>query len=324
VQDRSAAGTLATYSTQVDASTLPPAVVAKAKLNLLDCLAACVTAEMGLRSEPTRNAISLASNTAGGLNAWAQAGTEDLVFHSGYAARNGVLASMLAQRGVVGPEYIFEGKAGLLEAFDARDGAAALVAHLGERYEILSIVHKPAPACIFAQGPSQVAQALVATERFDPASIESVDVHVSRPAALYPGCDNQGPMERKAAAQMSIQFCVASILATGAIRDANWANYRDGVTNALAARCRVIADEALTEMFPAKNGTRIAVRLRDGRAVTSGQDDFRSMTDAEIIDRFLHYADDALGRANAEAIVELILRLETVNDLGPLFQLLRH
>ena len=95
------------------------------------------------------------------------------------------------------------------------------------------------------------------------------------------------------------------------------------MTNALAARCRVIADEALTEMFPARKGTRIVVRLRDGRTVTSGQDDFRSMTEEEIVDRFLQYAGDALGRTNAEAIVGAILRLETVNDLGPLWHLLR-
>lgn len=246
---------------------------------------------LGLDPTRTANAIALAANGAAGLNQWAIAGTNESFYHSGGAARAGIIAARLAQAGVPAARGSLDGPAGLLAAMGRRDHAGALLDGLATRHRIIEVTFKPAPACIFAQGPSQVAAALAA-RRIQPADkIRGVEVRVTEAAARYPGCDFAGPFERKVSAQLSIQFCVASILSVGEIRDATWDDHRNPEFAALARRTRLVADAELDAAYPARNGTRIAVVYEDGRRVEAGQAAFDGMTQEAIETRFLAAAE---------------------------------
>jgi 2-methylcitrate dehydratase PrpD len=278
---------------------------------------------LGLDEPATANAVALACNAAGGLNAWAHAGTNEHVFHSAQAARNGIMAAWLAQCGVVASQLTIEGPAGLLDAFGVHQRKASLTAGLGREYAMLSIVHKPAPTCIFAQGPSQVAAKLAARTGIDPSMIESIEVRVTNAAAEYPGCDFRGPITTKPAGQMSIQFSVASILMTGGIHDANWDRYNDSEVNRLAAMSTVIVDATLDEAYPSKNGTKLDVRLRDGSVLHEAQDNFRSMTSDEVIGRFLLNGEAVMGNARTCDVLNLIQEFDRHGDVIALAKLLR-
>ncbi|MBV9562082.1 MAG: MmgE/PrpD family protein, partial [Bradyrhizobium sp.] len=96
-----------------------------------------------------------------GLNEWTNAETSEIAFHSGFAARNGVDCALLGELGARAAPSVLEGKAGFLAGFGAHERANRLTDNLRDNYRILEIVHKPAPACIFVQSPTQVALSLV-------------------------------------------------------------------------------------------------------------------------------------------------------------------
>ena len=68
---------------------------------------------LGLDASATRNALSIAANAAGGLNAWACSGTSEHVLHSAAAARAGVESALLARSGLTAASSVFDGSAGL-------------------------------------------------------------------------------------------------------------------------------------------------------------------------------------------------------------------
>ncbi|MBI3708424.1 MAG: MmgE/PrpD family protein [Proteobacteria bacterium] len=278
---------------------------------------------LGLAPAQMVAAVSLATQTAAGLNEWAHAGTGEHPFHAGFAARNAVASVLLAQAGVTAAPTILDGQSGLLAGFGARQRAHELTRALGQEFELLSIVHKPAPACFFVQTPCQLAQEVVRRGPIDPDSIASVEIRTTEAAARYPGCDNKGPIDAHQSAIMSIQFSVASVLAARGIFESNWKNFGDPTVNALAARCEVVADERLSTAFPARQGASIRIVSRGGGNVEVAQEDFRSMSRDEVVARFLAFAEPRLGISRAAQVVACIERLELLDDVGALTGLLR-
>ena len=71
----------------------------------------------GLDADGAANAIAMASSFSGGLNQTWIDGSSEYRFELGMAARNGVLASQLAEAGFRGAEHWYEGDAGFARAF---------------------------------------------------------------------------------------------------------------------------------------------------------------------------------------------------------------
>src|SRR6267378_334544 len=99
--------------------------------------AACASL-LRLSAGETANAFGIAGSLAGGLLAFAKAGSGGMVkrLHLGRAAESVVLAVRLANRGYEGPRNVIEGRYGVLEAFCEEHDAALLTQGLGKVYEI--------------------------------------------------------------------------------------------------------------------------------------------------------------------------------------------
>lgn len=278
---------------------------------------------LSLDSSATRDALSIAANAAGGLNEWARSGTPEHVLHSAVAARAGIESAVLARRGLTAAGTVFEGEAGLLAAFDAWQRAHHLTDRLGSRLAIRDVVHKPAPACIYVQGPCQLAHELVRRHRPDPQRIESIVIRLADQAVRYPGCDNSGPVIDVLAGQLSVQFSVASVVVAGGIFDENWRNPGDEVTGWLAARSRLVSDPALTAAFPDRNGSSLQVQLDDGSTLVAEQANFESMPAGEITERFHQVADPLYGVSGSRLILEQIDGLADAQTTSGLLSTLR-
>src|SRR5579883_1518981 len=175
-----------------------------------------------LSEEAATSALGLAANAAGGFNEWPARGADEMFFHAGFAARNAVTAVQLAELGAFASESALDGPAGLFAALGKRQSADRVALFSAERLEILSVYHKPAPACNYAQTPCQVARLLAVEDRVPVPQIAQIEVKVSSAALHYPGCNATGPFERVLQAKMSIQYCVAATLLRGAIEEANY------------------------------------------------------------------------------------------------------
>jgi 2-methylcitrate dehydratase PrpD len=105
---------------------------------------------LGLDDEQFRNAFGLAGTSTCGLLSWVDDPTEQSrPLNIGLASQAGVQAAMLAATGFQGPADVFGGKYPFGKAFTGRWDQDALLAKLGERYEVAELFFKRNSCCVF-------------------------------------------------------------------------------------------------------------------------------------------------------------------------------
>jgi 2-methylcitrate dehydratase PrpD len=276
---------------------------------------------LGLSEDALVSAIGLAANTTVGLNEWPAAGADEMFFQVGFAARNAVAAVELAELGAYVSETALDGPAGLFAALHQSDRVATVNPFAAGEFEILSVFHKPAPACNYAQTPSQAALAL-AREGVDSADIAGIHVKCSAAALNYPGCDSSGPFERILAAKMSIRFCVAATLVHGHIAESNYRELSNPEVMRLVAATAVEEDPEFTAAYPRLQGSEVIVTLRGGRTLRHRMPDLIPATPAEVRARFREAGGKILGALALRAIEAAVDTLETQEDMDILGNLL--
>src|SRR6185295_5316987 len=98
--------------------------------------AAAVARVLGLDAHATRHALGIAASSACGLKE--NMGSMVKPLHAGMAARNGVTAAQLANRGFTANPHAIDGPQGYLAAMDSEQTSLAdAIADLGLRWEIL-------------------------------------------------------------------------------------------------------------------------------------------------------------------------------------------
>lgn len=277
---------------------------------------------LGLSADATASALGLSANTTSGFNQWAHTGGSEMFFHPGFAARSAVTAALLAEQGAFASHDAIDGQAGLFASLRKSDVAAHFKMFSGEP-EILSVYHKPVPACNFAQTATQAALRLSLARQLAPAEITSVVVHVPKAAALYPGCDSTGPFENILQAKMSIQFNVVSALLHGAVTERNFEQLDDPLLQKILCVTSLKIDPVMTAAYPGLQGGEVIVTLRDGQTQCVRLDNVVNASFEQVHARFKKAAMDRLGLAGAEALESFIFALEFSDDagaIGPLFQ----
>jgi 2-methylcitrate dehydratase PrpD len=279
----------------------------------------------GLSGVALTSAISFAVNCAAGLNQWPASGGSDMYFHAGFAARNALTCVDLAEAGAFATRDVIEGDAGLFQAFARRPIERPVRLFADGGYEILSVFHKQAPACNFAQTPSQAAlQARLKLRAGN--EISAIHIAATQAALLYPGCDARGPFGNMLAAKMSIQFGVAAAIARSRIDAGNYAELDDPEIARLIGITTLAADPELTAAYPQRQPAAVTLTLTDGSVVTGTLDDVLAAPAAMVRERFVAAATDALGDAQAQNLDSFIATLADMADAGPLnaLQLPRH
>ena len=279
--------------------------------------------QRGLSEDALVSALGLAANTAAGLNEWPASGADDMFFHAGFAARNAVTCVELAEAGAYASEHALDGASGLFAALGRQERAANVRAFLhGQPLEILSVYHKPAPACNYAQTACQVARTLIAEDGVRASEIEAIAVRVCAAALHYPGCNVSGPFERVLQAKMSIPFCIAATLVRGTIDEANYRMLKDPEILRLIGITSLEEDAAFTQAYPARQGTEVIVNLVDGRTIRRRMEDLLAANDTEIRSRFRAACSNVLGADRAGEIEATADRIEQLDDVSALSALL--
>jgi len=207
-------------------------------------------------------AIGIAASAAGGLRV--NFGSMVKPLHAGYAARNGVLAALLAREGLTSSAGALEHKYGYLRLF-AGEGAidAAPLAALGEQLEILSeygIALKPYPAC-GATHPG-IEAAILLHDDIRGKTIESVRAGVCEMAfepLIY--VQPEGALQGK----FSLHYCVAAGLLDGKVGLATFTadKIADARIRALIPRIAMEVDERVRH--DSEFATILQVRTADGQ-----------------------------------------------------------
>jgi 2-methylcitrate dehydratase PrpD len=266
---------------------------------------------LGLSEDAATSALGLAANTTVGLNEWPASGADEMFFHVGFAARNAVTSVELAELGAYASETALDGPAGLFAALGRSDHASRVKCFEGP-LEILSVYHKPAPACNYAQTACQAALGLGVRGE----DVAAIAIKASAAALNYPGCNATGPFERVLQAKMSIPYCVAAVLLRGEIAEANYRLLDDPELKRLVGITTLEEDLGFTRAYPRVQGTEVTVTLRDGRTVSRRLDDLVPATAVDVQARFRSAC------AAASEIEAFVNALETQPDMRALTALL--
>lgn len=276
---------------------------------------------IGLDSRQVASAAAIAANTSSGLNQWPGSGGSDMYFHSGFAARNAWTAVRLAEADAFASPDILEGPAGFFAAFCRREMPGPIEMFPDGDAEILSVYHKAAPACNFAQTACQTALRLIEMLGPDAAPVRDIRISLPAAAAKYPGCDSRGPFDRPLQAKMSIPFGVASVIVHRQLAEGNYKDLRNPEVLRLAGATELVISDDLTAAFPARQGAGIELTLEDDRRLTMGSSDVAPATEAEVRQRFRDAAGTVIGAGAADAIEGFVDELEKSPDAGRLAQL---
>jgi 2-methylcitrate dehydratase PrpD len=277
---------------------------------------------LGLNVSATTSALALGTNATAGFNQWAHTGGSEMFFQAGFAARNGMTAARLAAAGAFASPSALEGEAGLFAAL-GKPEAGQQMALFADRPEILSVYHKPVPACNFAQTPSLAALALARTTSLPAQRILAITVRVPRAGARYPGCDYRGPFAHILQAKMSIQYNVAAALLLGSMTEHNFTLLDDAELHRLISVTQLEIDETMTAAYPARQGGEVIVHEMGGAIHRSRLDNVINATTAAVRSRFRSAVEEAFGAARAETIERAINELERSEDAGELAHSLR-
>jgi 2-methylcitrate dehydratase PrpD len=283
--------------------------------------AAAVARVLGLDAPAVQHALGIAASAACGLKE--NLGTMVKPLHAGMAARNGLMAAQLAQRGFTSSPQALDGPQGYLAAMDSEqatlDNAAA---DLGIRWEILDtgVTVKLYPSCAATHPPLDALIELKRRERFTVDQIQAIDVEVDSmtPRLLI----HPNPMTGLEA-KFSMPFCAAAavVYPRVGIDTFDVDHIKNHDVQSLMPSVTLRANAAFDQAAPLSRA-RVTVRLRDGRAFSQEADGARGypgrLTDEELATKFAGCATRTLSETAANTAWAALGDLDAIADVRDL------
>lgn len=224
---------------------------------------------MGLDSETTERAMGIASTMASGLIY--VFGTDAKLVTVGNAARNGIVAAELAERGFTAPEDAFAGPKGYAQSAGGKEDLSFLVPRSGDRLMLEDAYYKIHASCGHTHSALDALQALMEECRFRAEEVESVEIQVYRTA--WELCADY-KTDQESQAKFSLPFCAAVTLLRGQCTLAEFAPevLHSPEVAEYAKRIRVRENADYTAAYPKLRTERVILRLKDGRTMEKAVD----------------------------------------------------
>ena len=260
---------------------------------------------------------------------------------SGWMAQGAVTAALLAEMGYRGDTTFLEGPYG----FYVQNGAETwnpekLIGDLGRHWMFTNVGFKPWPTCGIFQSPANVFQKLIADLDLRPEEIDDVLIKVETIGTL-PAYVSAEPMDHVEAASSApyILAVLAHRIARGpgmqaqsVIDDPKIRAFMKKVRVELDPRCEILRHQDIVvegRPYARHRPAYIAVKAR-GQVTERTADfcDWLSMdpdyraSDEALAGKFRDNARIVLGSAKTEKAIDLILELDKLDDLAPLFETL--
>lgn len=279
--------------------------------------AATASRMLGLDATATMHALGTSACFAHGFGQGFYSGTTEVKLNVGMASRSGVAAALLASHGATASPLAFEGDAGFYRAFsNTVEQVDRATAGLGERFLIEDTVYKEWPVCIFNQTPIALACDIAARTGGKP--IERVTIRSPYLTHTNPGFTVGAPFTTRLQAAVSARYCVAVALLGRAIETQEC--YDQFADPQILALCERTDLEMRRE--DAVN-VEMEVRLAGGETLRASavEMDMLRPTTEKVVAKFRRNTAGIAG-VDAERILETVMRLERVADIGELTRLL--
>ena len=289
--------------------------------------AASASRLLGLDAAAAGHALAIAASAASGLKE--NFGTMVKPLHAGMAARNGVVAALLARAGMTASGAAIDGPQGFLAAMDSEQPSLeALAADLGARWEILDtgITVKLYPSCAGTHPTLDALLDLRRCDGFTADEVQAIEIGVDSivPTILLYDRPSSG-LEGK----FSMPFCAAAALVRGrvGIDTFDAATLSDPAILEMQGRVTMRVDPDLDASAPSLTQARVTVRLKNGRALTASANGARGYperpaSDDELATKFTSCATQTLTASHAAHVLDVLRDIESIADVRMLTDLL--
>ena len=299
------------------------------------CIASVLgaTRSLGLDDAVTRQALNLGiapnialGQTRGGvLSHWKGCAYAN-------ASRNAVFATMLAQRGMTGPEPIFEGEHGFFRAVTQEPYSLETFGGGDVPYKISECSIKRFPLGQYSQ--TVVQAALEAREKMpsiSPDDIAAVEIRTMQKAIdIMAGDGEKWDPKSRETADHSMPYTVALALTYGQVHQSHFDEqyFRDPQLLDLTNRVTVADSEEADRRAPEAMLCELDIVTRGGERYSAEVPYHRGhyknpMTDAEMEAKFRSLAQDLLSPGQTDALLDKLWNLEQVDDIGEVLRLTR-
>lgn len=289
---------------------------------------------LGFDAEGITNALGVTASMASGIIEANRTGGTVKRMHCGWAAHAALSACQLVKQGFSGPPTVFEGRFGFFQAWlHGNFDASAITEGLGTHWEVPGIFFKPYPANHFTHTAIDAARELT-RKGVKPKDIERLVLGVAGPIVHTIGepIDVKQHPVTPYMAQFSGPYAVVVGLLGGGGLGASLADYSEALISdpervALMEKVSVVADERCSEIFPRQFPSVLRAFLRDGSDVevevlSNRGGSERPLSAEELGKKFLDNVESVLSGERAAEAVELIARLESVQGISEVFELL--
>jgi 2-methylcitrate dehydratase PrpD len=289
--------------------------------------AAAACRMFGLEAGPAGHAIAIAASEASGLKE--NFGTMVKPLHAGLAARNGVLAALLAKRGLTASAQAIDGRQGFLAAMDSEGPSLhEAIADLGARWEILEtgITVKLYPSCAGTHPTLDALADLRLAGPFTARDVERIDVDVD---SMTPGVLIYDRPASGLEAKFSMAFCAAAAVVDGRLGIDTFAEHRlhDPEIVAMMSRVTMRVDAGLDTLAPPLTQARVRVHLKDGRVLAAAANGARGCpdrpaTEEQLAAKFMACAERAIPRDRARRAMATLREIGHASDVRGVTELL--
>jgi 2-methylcitrate dehydratase PrpD len=285
----------------------------------------------GLNSKQMGDAMGIALHQAGGTWEMAEDPTSTFrAIRNSFVNKAGVLATLMAQKGISAAKSPLEGKNGLYhQYFQGHYNPSILLDGLGTEFRCGNISFKPYPSCRATHTYIDAALKLVKKYDILPEKVEEVQLTVG------PMGEKQCfPLEQRSQPQTSIEakfslpFTVAVAIVRGKVTlvDFTSSKVKDPMIVNLARRVKCQVQQGSSGLDPGI----VDIKLKDGQVfheeVNAPYGNPKNpMSREDLIEKFkdcANYSVKPLKRSDMDAIIEYVTNLEHPTNLLELVKLI--
>jgi len=284
-----------------------------------------------LNKNSIMSAMGIAGSLASGLFEFMSDGSWTKRLHPGWAAHNGIIAALLAEKGFTGPHSVIEGSYGLANTFSNCLKKEKLFNRLGESFEILKTSYKRHGCCSFIHPLIDAALEILNKKRFDVKAIKEVKCKIF--SAALPIVVEPWKNRKKVSNTVDAQFNAFHSLALSVYKgEPLWKGYSlEDLNNTsvieLAKRIKIEREESFDKEYPKNFPAEVKITLTNGQVYikkvsTNKGSPSWPMSREEIETKFKMLCSHKCPSSQRDEIMQKIRRLESLKKVEDLCSLL--
>lgn len=286
--------------------------------------AAAASRVLGLDAKRTHAAIGLAATSASGLMELNESGQSMKPINPANAAHSGLMCALLAEAKAVGPTAPLDGTKGYLTAFADEFDVQAITRALGKEYLMDTTYFKLYPACRHMHAMIDCAAGLNVRGCVDIDKIEKIILYTYPASERLTGLIRYPVSEDEAKFSLTYASAVGLISAGFTLNDLCRAADMSAEVRTLIDRMEIVVCPELEDRASMKRGARMELKMKDGTSFVSevevpkGEKRF-PLTKEDVRNKLRACAEGVLSERQQEAVFEIAMGFETVDDLTVIY-----